>query len=73
MLREFMEGRIDGKTQQHEIDEILEKILKQKIQECEKALATVQRGCIEGKIVQRLLESEMSIAQVAYRHLKGTQ
>jgi hypothetical protein len=73
MLREFMEGRIDGNTQQHEIDELLKKILKHKIQECEKALATVQRSCIEAKTIQLLLESEMSIAQVAYRHLNVTQ
>jgi hypothetical protein len=73
ILRQFMEGTSDGNAQQREIDEMLKRLVKQKIQECENALATVQKDCIEGNIVRQLWEAELNIAHVAYRHLNVRQ
>lgn len=70
-LRQFMEGQNDGNAQQREIDGILKRILDEKIRECKKALVTFEDECIEGRMVRRLYESELSIAQVAHGRFNG--
>jgi hypothetical protein len=69
VLREFIEGKVDGKEQQSQVDKMLRGILKDKIDACEVALTVKWANCIESRLAQNLWEAELEIARVAYEKL----
>ena len=70
MLREFMEGKNDGKDHQSQVDEILGQLLLGKVAACQQALALEKPECVAFDIVRQLWEAELRIAQNAYEKLK---
>jgi hypothetical protein len=65
VLREFMEGRNDGEDQAAQVDDILRKILLEKIDVCERTLEMKKEDCIEGNLIRKLWEMELHISKVA--------
>ena len=65
LVREFMEGKSDGKDQQGQVDNIVRKILFEKVKACKEALAREGPECIEDEIVRKLWDAELQLARIA--------
>jgi SET domain len=72
-LREFMEGKNDGEDQKGAVDEILRRILSEKMVVCEQALALEKQDCIEADFTRRLWERELHISRIAQEQLDEVQ
>lgn len=72
-VRDFMAGTSDGNGEQRRVDMILERILQEKINACERVLEGRGKDCIESEFVLRLWKDELHIAQVAMEQLKDGQ
>jgi len=68
-VRDFMEGKSDGKTEQSRVDTILQRILQEKISVCERTLKAEGKDCIESNFIRRLWGAELHVAQVALGQL----
>ena len=68
-LRDFMEGRSDGKEEQSPVDMILRRILHEKINICERTLNEDWKDCVESNFIRRLWGAELRVAQVALEQL----
>ena len=59
-----MEGRNDGREQQKEVDEILRRILQERVKICERTLVVIgKEHCMESDFIRRLWEVELKIAR----------
>jgi hypothetical protein len=64
-LRSFIEGKIDGKDDQHEVDRFLTGILRDKVVRSKRILATFDDQTIEGRFCRVLWQYESDIARQA--------
>jgi len=62
-LQMFLSGHYDGTREQRQVNDILRKILFEKVEQCEKVLALNWTDCIERDLVRKLWEGELNIAK----------
>jgi hypothetical protein len=64
-LHKFLAGYYDGAPEQAQVNDVLRGILVGKVQQCERVLAVKWSSCVEGDLVEKLWEGELSIARKA--------
>jgi len=62
-LQRFLAGQYDGTREQGQVNDILRKILVEKVELCETVLALSWTSCIEKDLVRKLWERELNIAR----------